>query len=172
MYCQINLSLLLILNSSLQDIEPELGVAFRRKRSTIFSGSCTFEMVPGYYGDTSFDFTPSNDEVHPYKSDEQCAELCLNSWSIYPHPDLRVVEECWGFTTSATECRLHNVLKPSYFDIPSNKISSSSTNLFIKRCFASKKNYSFLGEKLWAQIYTFSFLWLVQYVDYEQILVQ
>lgn len=107
-----------------------------------FSGSCTFEMVPGYYGDTGFDFTPSNDEVHPYKSDEQCAELCLNSWSIYPHPDLRVVEECWGFTTSATECRLHNVLKPSYFDIPSNKISSSSTNLFIKRCFASKKNYS------------------------------
>ncbi|XP_045157204.2 uncharacterized protein LOC123523607 [Mercenaria mercenaria] len=104
------------------------------------NGSCIFEEIDGYYGDSSRDFTPDNDVIYPYESDDKCADLCLNSWSVFTHPDIHVVEECWGFSTSGTECRLHNVLKPYYLDITLNRIALATRKLFIKRCFASAVN--------------------------------
>jgi hypothetical protein len=117
---------------------------------TYLSGPCTFEEVDGYYGDSSNDLSDT-DIIYPYESDDKCAQLCLNSSSEYPYTGLRVVEECWGFSTSVSECRLHIVVKPTYFNKLSNRIASVTRKLFIKRCFASK-----FGLSVAIKLFTFS----------------
>ena len=99
-------------------------------------GPCAFDKISGHHGDSSSDFT-MNDVTVPYVSDDACADLCLAQSSVIYASNL-VTEECWGFTTTATECIVHVVVKPSFFSITSRYYVSAGSNFFKKRCFASK----------------------------------
>ncbi|KAL4236785.1 carbohydrate binding [Mactra antiquata] len=101
------------------------------------SGPCNFEKVTRTLGDTRYDFSPGNDVTYAFESEAKCAELCSDASDIYPHPDLLVLEECWGFSITPSDCILHIVVTPSYFDSSSSKTFSSSSDLFIKRCYQS-----------------------------------
>lgn len=101
-------------------------------------GPCTFEEIPDSIGDTSQDLTSGNDVDYPYTSYNNCVELCLNASAVFPNPNVLVVEECWGFTMIGAICRLHLVVRPSYFDASNLRVANTGSSLFIKRCFAGR----------------------------------
>ncbi|XP_052221515.1 uncharacterized protein LOC127838044 isoform X1 [Dreissena polymorpha] len=101
-------------------------------------GPCVFEEFNDVKGVTSDDFSPKNDILLiGEKSNDACAERCLNASDIYPHPDLLLVEECWGYTMDAAGCTLHVVLRPDFFDVKSRRFSDVGSSLYVKRCFSS-----------------------------------
>ena len=101
-----------------------------------FQGPCTFDVITDHHGNTSADFTPNNDVVIPYTTDDACKERCFQETSLIASAN-DVTEECWGFTTTATECILHVVVRPDFFDDGKHYASAGDT-FYIKRCFFSR----------------------------------
>ena len=105
------------------------------------TGKCTFEEVSGFTGNTGYDFSPDND-VDYVLTYADCVQLCLNSSAVFPHPDVLVTEECWGFSMIDATCRIHLVVSPHYFDASNHRTTLATSKLYIKRCFESKLLFS------------------------------
>ena len=97
-----------------------------------------YDKISGSHGDTSTDFS-SNDITVPYVSDDDCEALCFDQTNVIIAANT-VTEECWGFTTTATECIAHVVVKPSFFDTAGTYYALAGSNFFKKRCFDSEYN--------------------------------
>ena len=95
-----------------------------------------YDKIADSHGDTSTDFS-ANDITVPFVSDADCEALCFDQTNVIIAANT-VTEECWGFTTTATECIAHVVVKPSFFDTAGTYYALAGSNFFKKRCFDSK----------------------------------